>query len=229
MEIITGVERRRRWRLEEKLRIVAEVEEPGASFVAVARRHEVSRGLLWNWRRQVRRGDLAPAPMPVHLGAGVPHPGLELCDQRRDVDLAQRRALRGGHADHGALDRKDRIDPAHGRDGERRMGDLGKFEQLASAMGPAAGLDHRPGLAVGAAEIGKPGLGIGLEYAGIGGQVAPRMLSGAVRRVEEHRSRRRGSGRWPVIAHVGPQSPCRCAAAGQHRHRGVIRAVARPP
>jgi hypothetical protein len=26
MEIITGVERRRRWRLEEKLRIVAEVE-----------------------------------------------------------------------------------------------------------------------------------------------------------------------------------------------------------
>ena len=60
MEIITGVERRRRWRLEEKLRIVAETEEPGASFVAVARRHEVSRGLLWNWRQQVRRGDLVP-------------------------------------------------------------------------------------------------------------------------------------------------------------------------
>jgi hypothetical protein len=46
MEIITGVERRRRWRLEEKLRIVAEVEQPGASFADVARRHEVSRGLL---------------------------------------------------------------------------------------------------------------------------------------------------------------------------------------
>ena len=29
MEIITGVERRRRWRLEEKLRIVAELEQPG--------------------------------------------------------------------------------------------------------------------------------------------------------------------------------------------------------
>ena len=49
MEIITGVERRRRWRREEKLRIVAEVEQPGASFAAVARRHELSRGLLWNW------------------------------------------------------------------------------------------------------------------------------------------------------------------------------------
>ena len=65
MEILTGVERRRRWRLEEKLRIIAELEQPGASFADVARRHEVSRGLLWNWRRQVRRGELAPEPMPV--------------------------------------------------------------------------------------------------------------------------------------------------------------------
>jgi len=67
MEIITGVERRRRWRCEEKLRIVAEVERPGASFADVARRHEVSHGLLWNWRRQVREGVLAPAPMPVFM------------------------------------------------------------------------------------------------------------------------------------------------------------------
>ena len=78
MEIITGVERRRRWRCEEKLRIVAEVERPGASFAAVARRHEVSRGLLWKWRRQVRAGVLAPEPMPtfvpVQVSADVPSP-----------------------------------------------------------------------------------------------------------------------------------------------------------
>ena len=67
MEIITGAERRRRWRLEEKLRIVAEVEQPGTSFADVARRHEVSRGLLWNWRGQVRRGELVPEPMPTFL------------------------------------------------------------------------------------------------------------------------------------------------------------------
>ncbi len=71
MEIITGVERRRRWRLEEKLRIVAETEQPGASFAAVARRHEVSRGLLWTWRRQVRSGALAPEPMPAFLPVPV--------------------------------------------------------------------------------------------------------------------------------------------------------------
>ncbi len=45
--------------------IIAELDQPGASFAAVARRHEVSRGLLWNWRRQVRRGELAPEPIPV--------------------------------------------------------------------------------------------------------------------------------------------------------------------
>jgi len=71
MEIITGAERRRRWRLEETLRIVAEVEVPGASFAAVARRHEVSRGLLWNWRHQVRTGVLAPEPMPVFMPVQV--------------------------------------------------------------------------------------------------------------------------------------------------------------
>lgn len=64
MEIITGVERRRRWRADEKLRIVAEV-DGGALLAEVARRHEVSRGLLWNWCRQVRQGSLAPAPTPM--------------------------------------------------------------------------------------------------------------------------------------------------------------------
>lgn len=73
VEIITGVERRRRWRLDEKLRIVAELERPGACFAEVARRHDVSRGLLWNWRRQVRSGMLAPASgvqfLPVRMMA----------------------------------------------------------------------------------------------------------------------------------------------------------------
>jgi transposase len=71
MEIITGVERRRRWRVEDKLRIVAESERPGACLAAVARQYDVSSGLLWNWRRQVRRGllraDLAPVFFPVHV------------------------------------------------------------------------------------------------------------------------------------------------------------------
>lgn len=56
VEIITGVERRRNWRPEDKLRILAELDAPGAKFVEVARRNEVSRGLLWQWRDAQRRG-----------------------------------------------------------------------------------------------------------------------------------------------------------------------------
>jgi len=55
VEIITGVERRRRWRREEKLRVLAELEVPGASVADVARRHDISRSLLWGWQRQARR------------------------------------------------------------------------------------------------------------------------------------------------------------------------------
>ena len=78
MEIITGVERRRRWRDEDKLRIVAEAETPGTVLAVVARRHEVSRGQLFQWRRQVRRGELVAAPMvpefmPVRV---MPPPGF---------------------------------------------------------------------------------------------------------------------------------------------------------
>jgi transposase len=70
MEIITGVERRRRWRDEEKLRILAELDEPGARFNDVARRHDVSRGLLWQWRDAQRRGKLvaeAPGFVPLRI------------------------------------------------------------------------------------------------------------------------------------------------------------------
>lgn len=63
IEIITGRERRRRWSVEEKLRIVAETEEAGARVTEVAARHGVYPGLLFTWRRQVRDGLLAvPAP-----------------------------------------------------------------------------------------------------------------------------------------------------------------------
>jgi transposase-like protein len=67
MEIIVGDERRRRWSPVEKLRIVAETELPGVRIADVARKHKISRGLLWNWRSQVRRGELRPEPPPVFM------------------------------------------------------------------------------------------------------------------------------------------------------------------
>ena len=55
IELITGEVRRRRWTGEEKARILAESFQPGARVSDVALRHGVNRGLLWNWRRQVRK------------------------------------------------------------------------------------------------------------------------------------------------------------------------------
>jgi transposase len=62
VEIITGRERRRRWSLQDKVRIVAETNEPGSMIRAVAARHGVCESLLFTWRRQAREGLLGPAP-----------------------------------------------------------------------------------------------------------------------------------------------------------------------
>jgi transposase len=61
VEIITGRERRRRWSLQDKMRIVAESNEPGSMIRAVAARHGVCESLVFAWRRQAREGLLSPA------------------------------------------------------------------------------------------------------------------------------------------------------------------------
>jgi transposase len=76
IEIRGARERRRRWSMDEKLRIVAEAEETGARLRAVAARHDVYPTLLGTWRRQVRRGELV-AEHAVHLlRVRVAEPGL---------------------------------------------------------------------------------------------------------------------------------------------------------
>lgn len=49
-----GGRRRRRWSDEDKARIVAECDKPGASVSLVARRHDLNTNLLFSWRRQIR-------------------------------------------------------------------------------------------------------------------------------------------------------------------------------
>jgi len=61
VEIITRRERRRRWSLQDKVRIIAETNEPGSMIRAVAARHGVCESLLFTWRRQAREGLLSPA------------------------------------------------------------------------------------------------------------------------------------------------------------------------
>lgn len=56
IEVITGNARRRRWTTEQKLRIIDESEEPGASVSEVARRNGVAPNLLFRWRRLMAEG-----------------------------------------------------------------------------------------------------------------------------------------------------------------------------
>src|SRR3954464_8197119 len=79
LERITGSKRRRARSAREKAAIVAETFAPGANVSEIARHHGLNRGLLFTWRRQVRRalpgpiaeaaseGGRGPAFVPVEI------------------------------------------------------------------------------------------------------------------------------------------------------------------
>ena len=72
-EVLTAPERRRRWSVEQKLAIVAELARSGSSGAVVARRYGISTGLLYTWRRQAqglrsRSRPMVPGFMPVVVG-----------------------------------------------------------------------------------------------------------------------------------------------------------------
>lgn len=103
MEIL-GRERRRHWSNAERLEIIAAVGVNGETLARVARRYDVSRSQIYQWRHQFRKRGLLPAPtgptfLPVDIAASmlsaepvpedrvVPPLMVELC-------LAQGRRLR---------------------------------------------------------------------------------------------------------------------------------------
>lgn len=63
VEVITGQKRRRDWTAEEKAEILVATMVPGAAVTEVARRFDVSRSLLWTWRRKAM-DELAPEMGP---------------------------------------------------------------------------------------------------------------------------------------------------------------------
>jgi transposase len=54
VEVITSVQRRRRWLIAEKIRIVQECEQPGMGVSYVARKYDIAPNLLFRWRRLMR-------------------------------------------------------------------------------------------------------------------------------------------------------------------------------
>jgi transposase len=113
MELLSGRERRRRWSVTDKLRIVAETQEPGARISGVAARHGVCESLVFSWRRQVREGVLVEpemaAFMPVRMfeplqpaTAAVAHPPSQALASTRpssgliEIELGNGRQIRVG-------------------------------------------------------------------------------------------------------------------------------------
>ena len=71
-EVLMGVERRRRWSDGQKLSILKEVGRAGARVADVARRHDLTRQHIYQWRRELRAkgllpGSDAPTFLPVEL------------------------------------------------------------------------------------------------------------------------------------------------------------------
>jgi transposase len=90
MTLITGEERRRRWSDEERARILAAIEEPGAVVAEVARRADVCTSLVYRWRREARaiaNGTgfarvVVENPPPAPSRTGDAEPGAILVEMR---------------------------------------------------------------------------------------------------------------------------------------------------
>lgn len=101
-EILVGPERRRRWSEGEKARIIEESLRPSAQVADIARRHGVSRALLYSWRRAARCAPVSPvappAPqfVPVLLSAPEEPPSAPATTKTTVPDRASRRAAKRG-------------------------------------------------------------------------------------------------------------------------------------
>jgi len=76
VEVITSVQRRRRWSVEDKQRIVAESARPDRTVLQVARTHGIAPNQLFGWRRQFLAAATAvdaeaTAFVPVQISSGA--------------------------------------------------------------------------------------------------------------------------------------------------------------
>lgn len=95
-EVLTGAERRRRWSDVEKRSILSEVGLRGTTVAEVARRHDLTRQHLYQWRAELRkRGEGLSDDagfLPVEISAPVtPAPAT----MSVEIVLANGRRLRG--------------------------------------------------------------------------------------------------------------------------------------
>lgn len=85
LEVLTQPEQRRRRSVEEKLAIVRETFEPGATVSGVARRHQVNANQVFGWRKLYQDGSLSA----VTAGEQVV-PASDLAEAMKQIRELQR-------------------------------------------------------------------------------------------------------------------------------------------
>jgi transposase len=78
MQLISGVERRRRWSDEQKRAIVAAAFAPGAVVSHVARQADINTGLVYRWRKELRVALPGFAEVVVSPATAIPPEPLAL-------------------------------------------------------------------------------------------------------------------------------------------------------
>ena len=56
VEVFAGIQRRRRYTVEQKLAVLAEAAQPGMTISYVGRRHGIAPSLIFGWRRRMAEG-----------------------------------------------------------------------------------------------------------------------------------------------------------------------------
>ena len=113
VEVMTSVERRRRWSRVQKEQIVAAVLEPGAVASEIARTAGIHASQLFRWRRQICARTSVPAaftPVSITSADGVAadtgracwHHRDRACGRRADADRHPGRQPQGGQTEPGA-------------------------------------------------------------------------------------------------------------------------------
>jgi transposase len=67
IEVITSVQRRRRWTPEEKRALLEEAEHPDSSVSAVARKYGINPNQMFHWRKLMREGALVAVGADDHV------------------------------------------------------------------------------------------------------------------------------------------------------------------
>jgi transposase len=104
VEVITSVERRRRWSRDEKLRIVAESAQPERTASQVARAHGIFPSQLFTWRRQLLAaatgscdGESGFVPVRITRDPGVSTAPSSVVSRSIDIRLPSGVVISVGH------------------------------------------------------------------------------------------------------------------------------------